>query len=276
MEPRRTSFSASDATYHSFHDIELQEPPSPPSSRNSKDVSSQAAGPADHHSCIRDETLVATEMRRQDSGYASNMGSRRSSTSISRKTRPTHRTTSASPPPPPSGPTRRSCTRLSTHRSVRSFPQSHRQALQQQQLQQQQVAYFHFPTPDLIELTETDPADSGDDGEPASPPPLPPPTTHYWTSDSTRRLEYAAIDAASRGFKGWVRRNLVPDCFVGPRPVVFDDDTGSVRRYRLDLDDEGDDEAGSGTSRPEAGDAIPPMQQRKGWSFWPLGKTRTL
>lgn len=68
--------------------------------------------------------------------------------------------------------------------------------------------------------------------------PLPPQTTHYWTSDRTRRLEYAAIDAASRGVRGWVMRNCVPECFVPKerRRVCFDDDTGSVRRYRLDLE----------------------------------------
>lgn len=69
--------------------------------------------------------------------------------------------------------------------------------------------------------------------------PLPPPqTTHYWTSDRTRRLEYAAIDAASRGVRGWVMRNCVPECFVPKerRRVCFDDDSGSVRRYRLDLE----------------------------------------
>ncbi|KAL2890133.1 hypothetical protein HOO65_020675 [Ceratocystis lukuohia] len=67
-----------------------------------------------------------------------------------------------------------------------------------------------------------------------------PQTTQYWTSDHTRRLEYAAIDAASRGVRGWVMRNLVPDCLVpkhNKQHVAFDDDTGSVRRYRLDLDD---------------------------------------
>ncbi|KAH8903659.1 hypothetical protein BR93DRAFT_884877 [Coniochaeta sp. PMI_546] len=74
--------------------------------------------------------------------------------------------------------------------------------------------------------------------------PSPPPqTTHYWTSDRTRRLEYAAIDAASRGVRGWVMRHMVPDCFIPEdcRPVRFDDDRGSVVRYRLELD--GDDKA---------------------------------
>ncbi|KUI53521.1 hypothetical protein VP1G_01053 [Cytospora mali] len=68
--------------------------------------------------------------------------------------------------------------------------------------------------------------------------PLPPQTTHYWTSDRTRRLEYAAIDAASRGVRGWIMRNCVPECFVPKekRRVGFEDDSGSVRRYRLDLE----------------------------------------
>lgn len=67
-----------------------------------------------------------------------------------------------------------------------------------------------------------------------------PQTTHYWTSDRTRRLEYAAIDAASRGVRGWVMRHVVPDCFVpkSKRRVGFEDDTGSVVRYRLDLEDD--------------------------------------
>lgn len=73
---------------------------------------------------------------------------------------------------------------------------------------------------------------------PISPCAVPPQTTHYWTSDRTRRLEYAAIDAASRGVRGWVMRNMVPECFVPRenRRVGFDDDSGSVRRYRLDLE----------------------------------------
>jgi len=71
--------------------------------------------------------------------------------------------------------------------------------------------------------------------------PLPPQTTHYWTSDRTRRLEYAAIDAASRGVRGWIRRHVVPDCFIPQEKqhLSFEDDRGSVVRYRLDLPDDG-------------------------------------
>ncbi|CAK7263737.1 hypothetical protein SEPCBS119000_000635 [Sporothrix epigloea] len=115
-----------------------------------------------------------------------------------------------------------------------------------------QTSYFQFPSPELRPVPDDPflrPASHGtvshDDyaGFPADDSiaaayHTPPPTTHYWTSDQTRRLEYEAIDAASRGFKGWVMRHMVPDCFVpkAKRRVTFDDDTGSVRRYRIELE----------------------------------------
>jgi len=88
--------------------------------------------------------------------------------------------------------------------------------------------------------------------------PLPPQTTHYWTSDRTRRLEYAAIDAASKGVRGWVMRHVVPDCFVPPskRRVGFEDDRGSVVRYRLELDTEE-----SGVEKAES-------VRTRGWRGW--------
>ncbi|EGR49110.1 uncharacterized protein TRIREDRAFT_121597 [Trichoderma reesei QM6a] len=93
------------------------------------------------------------------------------------------------------------------------------------------TVYYPFQAPELAEVTET--------SQEAQNVFVPPQTTHYWTSDRTRRLEYAAIDAAGKGVKGWIRKNLLPDCFAGKnRHVAFDDDTGSVRRYRLDLEDE--------------------------------------
>ncbi|OAA65758.1 hypothetical protein SPI_02545 [Niveomyces insectorum RCEF 264] len=97
-----------------------------------------------------------------------------------------------------------------------------------------QTAYFHFPPPDPHD------EDADDNHADAASHYVPPQTTHYWTSDRTRRLEYAAIDAASRGFKGWMLRHVVPECFVPKekRRMGFDDDTGSVRRYRLELDSE--------------------------------------
>jgi hypothetical protein len=112
------------------------------------------------------------------------------------------------------------------------------------------VTYFHFPNftssdPALGEAElAVDPHTPGDFAPgPISNTPTysqPPQTTHYWTSDRTRRLEYAAIDAASKGVRGWVMRHVVPDCFVPPskRRVGFEDDSGSVVRYRLELDSE--------------------------------------
>ncbi|KAI9744117.1 MAG: hypothetical protein M1818_002269 [Claussenomyces sp. TS43310] len=78
-----------------------------------------------------------------------------------------------------------------------------------------------------------------------APPPPPPATVHYWTSVESRRLEYATIDAASRGIRGFLNR-LLPDCIVPAacRRTKFcndneqDDDAGSVRRYRLSLPEE--------------------------------------
>ena len=105
---------------------------------------------------------------------------------------------------------------------------------------------FQFPEPDIAVPEET--------GSAVSPPcNVPPTTTHYWTSDHTRRLEYAAIDAARRGVRGWVRRNLVPRCMAAKDGghLDFDDDSGSVRRYRLDID-----EAETG------------REGRRGWLSW--------
>jgi hypothetical protein len=100
--------------------------------------------------------------------------------------------------------------------------------------------FFHFPTfngpQNPPELEEEDLSTI---------PTPPPPTVQYWTSDSTRRLEYAAIDAASRGVKGFLIK-MIPDCILPPasrhtrfcRGDEADDDLGSVRRYRLQLPEE--------------------------------------
>ncbi|KAJ9658253.1 hypothetical protein H2198_003826 [Neophaeococcomyces mojaviensis] len=71
----------------------------------------------------------------------------------------------------------------------------------------------------------------------------------FWTSDETRQTEYAKIDAAHSGFKGFMKR-IIPrswDWAHGKRrnfhrsssPAVADDssqtDCNSVRRYRLSI-----------------------------------------
>ncbi|KAI2633292.1 hypothetical protein GGS21DRAFT_519923 [Xylaria nigripes] len=104
---------------------------------------------------------------------------------------------------------------------------------------QQPNSYIYFPAPESMS--------SGADHEEAEAEaayhPPPPQTVHYWMSDSTRRMEYAAIDAASRGVKGWIIKHVVPNCLVPKscRRLTFDDDTGSVRRYRLELDCDGEE-----------------------------------
>ncbi|KAM4062755.1 hypothetical protein HRG_007573 [Hirsutella rhossiliensis] len=268
-------FAASaDTTYHSFNDIELLEPPSVPSPPDSRGSSSSfsPASLADHHGGTPQQVTerggklplmpTAAKMQRQDSGYESYGATPRPSVSQVRPpapARPMSNTSSAG-----MGSPSRLRTRPSTRRSAKSFPQPScppsllYHTPRPHASRPPSAAYFQFPSPDLLELTETS-STSHRHQEHAPATYQPPQTTHYWTSDRTRRLEYAAIDAAGRGVKGWVRRNLVPGCF-GPRHVAFDDDTGSVRRYRLELEDD-HDEKSPGPS---------PGRRRKGWQFWPL------
>ncbi|PHH66476.1 hypothetical protein CDD81_6951 [Ophiocordyceps australis] len=63
--------------------------------------------------------------------------------------------------------------------------------------------------------------------------------TIYWTSASRRRREYAAIDAATHGLSGWMKRKVLPKSMGGLRHIPFDndddDDASSVRRHRVSL-----------------------------------------
>ncbi|KAK3942650.1 hypothetical protein QBC46DRAFT_237070, partial [Diplogelasinospora grovesii] len=258
----RASLAPSDTTYHSFHDIELYEP---------NVETCQSPNPTVYHSPVSPlpskdhEYPTAQVMHRQDSGYES-IAPRDSRPSSSSRRRTSAGSVSSS--------TRRRRTRPGMQRSAKSGPVSHlprnsghfhrssyqsRQhtQAQHQQQQQQPITFFQFPhftssEPALLDsdtelVINTRIAAQGDyTSEPNSPCcesptsyPPPPQTTHYWTSDRTRRLEYAAIDAASRGVRGWVMRHIVPDCIVpkSKRRIGFEDDRGSVVRYRLDLDE---------------------------------------
>ncbi|KAL4863746.1 hypothetical protein BDV12DRAFT_201815 [Aspergillus spectabilis] len=72
------------------------------------------------------------------------------------------------------------------------------------------------------------------------------PTIIEWTSPSTRRREYEAIDRASRGVRGFWRRVAPRWCQFGDSRVPFFEEgkdgkanyEGSVRRFRMDLPDE--------------------------------------
>jgi len=261
----RVSLALSDATYHSFQDIELSEPKVSERPKPSTSMSTPVPAPSS-----KDYDLPSPPgMRRHDSGYESldrrdSQSQRRSSTvSVTsstkrRRTRPSTQRSSRSGPV--SYLPRNSRVSISPHRSCRS----------RQSPSQQPLTFFHFP-----HFTTSEPAldETASDGHPcerghvsmssfptrSDTPTYPPPpqTTHYWTSDRTRRLEYAAIDAASRGVRGWVMRYVVPDCFVpkSKRRVVFEDDRGSVVRYRLELDE--------GEEGAEKRD----RKRRKGWWF---------
>ncbi|RWA05581.1 hypothetical protein EKO27_g9525 [Xylaria grammica] len=210
------SVATSDTTYHSFYDIELFEPASP--------VATIRKVPHEEYGTPKPIT-------RHDSGYESTYsGSSYGHNSKIHKTsqarhqrRPS--TQRASKSMPVSYPRRHSGQSL-----YKTMPQQQQQS--QPQLHQQPNSYYYFPSP---EIAGQDKATEETDQVYHPPPPQ---TTHYWMSDHTRRLEYAAIDAASRGIKGWVMKHVVPDCFVPKdnRRLTFDDDTGSVRRYRLELE----------------------------------------
>ncbi|KAG5960701.1 hypothetical protein E4U58_004574 [Claviceps cyperi] len=297
----RHSFALSDTTtrYHSFHDIELQEPPSPrrrsrSRSRYREGAEGRAsAAPAACHrggatppAAARENARTKTsgtgyERKRQNSGYSAQACMTRAP-----RTRPsTRRSAKSYPQPTPSS--------LLHARTASTGAQSAHAS--------SSPGYFYFPAPQLEDFAagaqEAEqgkqqlhedhgdhseshaeshiPRGGGDEPQPSSPPPA---TTHYWTSDSTRRLEYAAIDAASRGVKGWIRRHLVPECFAG-RHVGFEDDAGSVRRYRLELDeqeqDQGHPEKQQGQSRSQS-QGQGQEERRRGWSFFSLRKSRTV
>ncbi|KAK4150649.1 hypothetical protein C8A00DRAFT_17854 [Chaetomidium leptoderma] len=268
----RVSLARSDTTYHSFQDIDLHEP-------------GVSSGPAQKKSTVcpppispsqtegQRQRPMAREMRRQDSGYES-MAPRdsfsshqrcSSSNSLSSSTRQ-RRPRPPNPRSPKSGPMSH---RPRHGRHSVSPPGSSRSLSPQPQ---QPVTYFHFPhfTSSDPALVESEPAGdlhnqrdlistqsfAGLRSEAPTPHPLPPQTTHYWTSDRTRRLEYAAIDAASKGVRGWVLR-AVPDCFVpqSKRRIGFEDDRGSVVRYRLELDTE------EGVEKTES-------MRMRGWRGW--------
>ncbi|KAI0430018.1 hypothetical protein F5Y09DRAFT_243579 [Xylaria sp. FL1042] len=205
------SIAASDTTYHSFYDIELFEPGSP--------VATLRKMPQ------KDEQPAPKPITRHDSGYESTY----SGSSHAHRSRINRNT-----------PQSRHQKRPGFQRAAKSTPASYPRRLSGHSLcatvpqqQQQQNSYYHFPSPEVFTCHD----ETAEEMEEVYHPP-PPQTTHYWMSDHTRRLEYAAIDAASRGIKGWVMKHVVPDCFVPKdnRRLTFDDDTGSVRRYRLELE----------------------------------------
>ncbi|KAK4174579.1 hypothetical protein QBC36DRAFT_38407 [Triangularia setosa] len=275
----RVSFARSEAsshsTYHSFQDLDLSEPEVPPPAPSNLTTRPPVCLPAPTSApSTNTRPPVAWEMRRQDSGYESITPARKDS--LTSHHRGASTTSLAS-----SG---RKRVRPATRRSPRSAPVSQLQrssrrsasptrGYRQSEEVQQEVAYFHFPQPEFTSEPALDDmpmatsthssrdfapeANHALKSEVAAYPP-PPQTTHYWTSDQTRRHEYAAIDAASKGVRGWVMRHVVPECLVptSKRRVGFEDDRGSVIRYRLNLDTEDD------------GEEKTTSDSRKGWRTW--------
>ncbi|KAI1118659.1 hypothetical protein F5Y14DRAFT_223094 [Nemania sp. NC0429] len=217
MDPHRSqspiSIAASDTTYHSFNDIELFEPASPVTTLRYPHTKGDPLGsrPITRHDSGYESTYSGSSH-----GHSSKILHHRNAAQTRSQKRPTiQRVPKSSPASYPGRP--------SGQLSRASTPQKHHP-----------TSYYYFPSPEAIAGND----EAAEESDPVSYPPPPPQTTHYWMSDRTRRLEYAAIDSASRGIKGWVMKHVVPDCFVpeNNRRLTFDDDTGSVRRYRLELE----------------------------------------
>ncbi|KAK0117504.1 hypothetical protein ONS95_011844 [Cadophora gregata] len=211
-------------------------------------------------------TSASSSVKRRNSPSSSqNMSSRP-------KKRTAHSSSSSNTTRPPTKRTTTSQGRISNSGSRPSLSSRHTTPFAHQQ-QQQPYQFFQFPSladpsspPPTSRTSNISPLNTLNSNSPSnphlttvSPPPPPPPTTiQYWTSDSTRRLEYAAIDAASKGIRGFFIK-LLPDCILpaSSRRTKFhceDDeggsDAGSVRRYRLVLPEEGEKEMkGRGVER---------------------------
>jgi len=73
-----------------------------------------------------------------------------------------------------------------------------------------------------------------------------PATIMHWTSDETRRKEYAKIDLASKGFRGLLNRLFPRLTNKSKRSRFYDEKdgsrAGSIRRYRLDFDNDDEKE----------------------------------
>lgn len=236
-------------------------------------------------SCDPEPELSSTIMSRTDSGFEPGYERRSTSTSSSHSRRP-RCSTSSTLPRPTNKRASRSTTSSSIHRT------SHRPGLQSRYTTPQgpidpneaQSAYQFFQFPSLSpSTTQTTLPDVEVQPTPPSDPPPPPATIHYFLLPETRRLEYAAIDAASRGVRGFITK-LIPDCILPPefRRTKFhdgdqDSDAGSVRRYRLSFPDPEEKAIAVERSqwRDGSGDPAAPRQSRPGaWRrMMSFGKT---
>lgn len=278
--PSRSSLALSDtATFHSAH-VELE------TSSPLNKVEMEHAIPI-QKDMVGNTESASYAMERSDSGYApGETTSNRRSTSTSSSSRdPTRKrvksytnSSNTKSPRTSSSSTRRERERPVPKRASRSSPStssnirtSRRPSLQSRYTTDPNLnstirphhQFFQFPTlgpspadPSLLQTQQL----QQEPEEAPTPVPIPVQKPIYWTSPSSRRLEYAAIDACSHGVRGFFVK-LVPDCVL---PKEFrstwrsrfhhedDDDIRSVRRYRIEVDD--DDE----------GDRIEKLQARVG------------
>ncbi|PMD48016.1 hypothetical protein L207DRAFT_303 [Hyaloscypha variabilis F] len=172
--------------------------------------------------------LDSIKMSRQDSGYQES--SPRTSTSSHHSsqtpssTRPKRRSTDPSSKSSVRPSTKRATKSSSTAQVLRTSTSGSRPSLSTRHTSpfprtdiqniQQPYKFFQFPAPIISSLPPTLPSETEPEVEPEARPVIPA-TTQYWTSDQTRRLEYAAIDAAGKGVRGFFIR-LVPDCILPP------------------------------------------------------------
>jgi hypothetical protein len=190
--------------------------------------------------------LTSTTMSRTDSGYEAGHERRSMSSSSSRSRRPRQSISSASGRPNTKRSSRSAiCT--STHRTTaRPAIQSRYSASrvhEQTHSPTETYQFFQFPSLAASASTASESRPQSHDCPATSTQPHPPPATvHYFLLPETRQLEYAAIDAASRGVRGFITK-LIPNCILPSeyRRTKFhngddaDSDVGSVRRYRLDF-----------------------------------------
>lgn len=91
-------------------------------------------------------------------------------------------------------------------------------------------------------------------------------TTMHWTSPCTRRREYERIDRANSGVRGFLNK-VMPRCVSGPQEKFYEEDqsdAGSVRRYRMDEEDNTAKEKELARSRTNI--LKKPTSPKKGWS----------
>ncbi|KAL9070146.1 MAG: hypothetical protein Q9157_005916 [Trypethelium eluteriae] len=97
------------------------------------------------------------------------------------------------------------------------------------------------------------------------------PTTMHWLTPETRAKQYAEIERSCKGWRGFLKKatrsekkaRQTQDHLIDFYDENKGDDAASVRRYRIDTDDE-DEEKENDIPQPVA-DVKMPKGRRKGW-----------